>query len=990
MLHHGLGLEVEKKISGQKSFCQPTATPSTFDFALDFLQRMELGDVCIFLLRLLLTSCHQSNSTFSAGVDLLEELYGRERPDDSLSPDNTPPIEDPEAHRQREVVAFGCGRLLRFLLHAAFCTNTHQPHLHDAFSLFSRTLFDSNGILVLLKYLNQEFSSGTPEQMAGAGIGNEGVGEAPGAGVLGSRSGSSSFFSVGGLLEKRLGSLGIVEEAGKGDAEKRTQEAASIINCNCDEDDADAALASPPRSQHSGRDDTPQNSPKIPPLPEPETPAKLQALTCRDLLDCLYLLSVDQPERVRKILLHYKAPFILKRFAFTEKERYLRLMKLQCRSTVPLVDDFLLDQPSSELGDEYDEDEILTTVPFETIRKRHLLMSLGFSVEEEGGPGPCDVFPHVHYKYFVDRGNMEIPWFVQRGSDIQRGEELEKWAVFHSVADIAEAKHKATRNEQFCGENVVNREERFLVGDAGETERESISSGWKEEGGRKLKAEIESDDCLARLLLTPGESPDDEQERWNDDEFEAEAGGLNMEKSPMLDSADFTMLRPPAWLTAKSRNRQQQENEPSAGGDDLQSAIDCEFDNDILAEIEYESGRYARAFPDDALRSVIAELLVKSSIKTLTNLFFSGGIHQKNRFSPLEISIITVPERDFCIQQNWQDEVEADIGLIEEVGCGGNNGNNGGFGEEKGVYNYSPRGENIHRSKASSPDSISKNVEDIRSSPESGAKPRSSLGESEKAAISRPSGAAGEGGVEADGKAWLESALFDLNLPPSEHLNQHRRVVEMMDIPTLIYEKKRVKDKLKEYDTWFQQSVYSRKQELPNRREKEPMRPLYTYYRLVKMFLEARQSGEVAGSATNSTRGPLGGNNAAEELVPAPGMKGEVERHSQSPPPARQRRSQTTGVAGSLVNPKASASAHTGTSVEVQHLVSRRQELLRQKSRIRETLQSYQERFLQEHQRKIRYHRDILPIEGEYKNYKNIKLQLQEVERALGVELPAA
>jgi len=510
---------------------------------------------------------------------------------------------------------------------------------------------------------------------------------------------------------------------------------------------------------------------------------------------------------------------------------------------------------------------------------------------------------------------------------------------------------------------------------------------------------------------------------------------------------------------------------------------------------------------------------VKSSIKTLTNLFFSGGIHQKNRFSPLEISIITVPERDFCIQQNWQDEVEADIGLIEEVGCGGNNGNNGGFGEEKGVYNYSPRGENIHRSKASSPDSISKNVEDIRSSPESGAKPRSSLGESEKAAISRPSGAAGEGGVEADGKAWLESALFDLNLPPSEHLNQHRRVVEMMDIPTLIYEKKRVKDKLKEYDTWFQQSVYSRKQELPNRREKEPMRPLYTYYRLVKMFLEARQSGEVAGSATNSTRGPLGGNNAAEELVPAPGMKGEVERfparrwgehvvgetpgatgstsprqkvvsqnhapatssgaggpqqrnigtrdarqpygvphiggspaessssvpgqsppssgaspgnhpfhavgspsaqeqyapdsyplrspdngiregrrererremeHSQSPPPARQRRSQTTGVAGSLVNPKASASAHTGTSVEVQHLVSRRQELLRQKSRIRETLQSYQERFLQEHQRKIRYHRDILPIEGEYKNYKNIKLQLQEVERALGVELPAA
>merc|ERR1712136_373787 len=116
---------------------------------------------------------------------------------------------------------------------------------------------------------------------------------------------------------------------------------------------------------------------------------------------------------------------------------------------------------------------------------------------------------------------------------------------------------------------------------------------------------------------------------------------------------------------------------------------------------------------------------------------------------------------------------------------------------------------------------------------------------------------------------------------------------------------RRVKQELKRYDADFRRQ-FSR---LPSHGEKEPMRPLYVYYRRLK------------------------------------GMITQAE--------------QITG------------------------LEARLESLQNEKGHVRQTLQAFQERFVSENNRKIRFHKDILPIEREYRMYKNLKEEIAKVESQL-------
>lgn len=64
-------------------------------------------------------------------------------------------------------------------------------------------------------------------------------------------------------------------------------------------------------------------------------------------------------------------------------------------------------------------------------------------------------------------------------------------------------------------------------------------------------------------------------------------------------------------------------------------------------------------------------------------------------------------------------------------------------------------------------------------------------------------------------------------------------------------------------------------------------------------------------------------------------------------------------------------------------LMHEKDRLGEQKSIIRDKLQSYQDNFQLQNGRKIKYHKDILPIEREYRQYKMIKESLGRVEADL-------
>ena len=54
------------------------------------------------------------------------------------------------------------------------------------------------------------------------------------------------------------------------------------------------------------------------------------------------------------------------------------------------------------------------------------------------------------------------------------------------------------------------------------------------------------------------------------------------------------------------------------------------------------------------------------------------------------------------------------------------------------------------------------------------------------------------------------------------------------------------------------------------------------------------------------------------------------------------------------------------------------------RSELREKLHLFQKEFNGNHNRKIRYHKDITPVEKEYKRYKEIKVEINNLEAIIG------
>eukprot|EP00929_Paragymnodinium_shiwhaense_P077227 TRINITY_DN39767_c0_g1_i1.p1 TRINITY_DN39767_c0_g1~~TRINITY_DN39767_c0_g1_i1.p1 ORF type:complete len:963 (-),score=110.14 TRINITY_DN39767_c0_g1_i1:1-2889(-) len=247
-----------------------------------------LTDTMVLLLRLLLTSC-SNVETYPGVIDLSRERHATAIPDDSaadralLAPfEKAMPSEATEAQRHREIMAAAVSGLILMLLKQA------RKSVAEQFSCLAQLITDSNGALVVLKFLNQDLSSAMEPR---------------------------DPTPVMACLQGRRVSCGAWV---------------------------------------------------------PSWPA---CATLR-LVEVLYLLCKDSPERVRKYLIHYKAPFILKRLQRIENHQVqslvLKLLKKQVRylprkwkqtnmkaisaiySLVPMspLEDWLLNEPFGDLSTE--------------------------------------------------------------------------------------------------------------------------------------------------------------------------------------------------------------------------------------------------------------------------------------------------------------------------------------------------------------------------------------------------------------------------------------------------------------------------------------------------------------------------------------------------------------------------------------------------------------------------------------------------------------
>jgi len=153
-----------------------------------------------------------------------------------------------------------------------------------------------------------------------------------------------------------------------------------------------------------------------------------------------------------------------------------------------------------------------------------------------------------------------------------------------------------------------------------------------------------------------------------------------------------------------------------------------------------------------------------------------------------------------------------------------------------------------------------------------------------------------------EGRQRLRDAMKRLDLSEEHvaHPNLHK-----MSRHEFASEKRLVKQEFKRYDAEFRKQFMR----LPSHLEKEPMRPLYVYYR------EGRRA--------------------------------------------------------------------TNVEVRIATLEARIESLQGEKASVRAKLQAFQEKFVTENSRKIRFHKDILPIEREYRMYKHLKEEIMKVEAQL-------
>lgn len=142
--------------------------------------------------------------------------------------------------------------------------------------------------------------------------------------------------------------------------------------------------------------------------------------------------------------------------------------------------------------------------------------------------------------------------------------------------------------------------------------------------------------------------------------------------------------------------------------------------------------------------------------------------------------------------------------------------------------------------------------------------------------------------------------------------------------------KKIVKNELKEYDNAFKVAMGHE----PSRGDKEPMRQLYTLYRKIREMIVRME---------------------ASSSVPAPSPQAVIPRVD------RER-----------------------TAME-----DRLEALYAEKQQLRTVLNDFQNKFMQEQGRRIKYHRDIVTIDREYRQYKQVKEEISKLENQLGRTPPS-
>ena len=234
------------------------------------------------------------------------------------------------------------------------------------------------------------------------------------------------------------------------------------------------------------------------------------------------------------------------------------------------------------------------------------------------------------------------------------------------------------------------------------------------------------------------------------------------------------------------------------------------------------------------------------------------------------------------------------------------------------------------------------------------------------------------------GKKKFENSMQRLNVDEKKIKNLQ---LSNLSLDALQKEKAKVKNELKKYDSDFNE-VFNY---LPTKQDKEIMKPLYIYYKSIKNAIEKKEVNNEGNSvmnprysqvtysvvSNNSDTGNIKNNNynnyhqQINNQNNNLNQKSNFNYHKKANSSSMQNKNEIQDI---VKEKKRSLSKDEINALEREY-----KDIKKEQKDLKDMLRNYQNEFQKSNNRKVKFLKDITPVEREYQKYKSNRQRLNDI-----------
>ncbi len=225
------------------------------------------------------------------------------------------------------------------------------------------------------------------------------------------------------------------------------------------------------------------------------------------------------------------------------------------------------------------------------------------------------------------------------------------------------------------------------------------------------------------------------------------------------------------------------------------------------------------------------------------------------------------------------------------------------------------------------------------------------------------------------GKTKFENSMNKLNLDEKKIKN---RQLYNLTLEVLQKEKAKVKNELKKYDSDFNE-VFNH---LPTKQDKEIMKPLYIYYKNLKNAIEKKEEDRNAITTLNqnynqNTYSVISTNSTNDNKFNTNYFQNNIL--NQKSGFNYHKKANSTSLQNNNNNNDIKEKKRSLSKDEMNALEREYKDIKKEQKDLKDKLRNYQNEFQKSNNRKVKFLKDITPVEKEYQKYKTNRQRLNDI-----------